>query len=147
MKTSAPSEEDNSPPSTSSAEASHARDSRRLVEGLASRIRALGYGGSTPGSFASYDHDTSSWKTSQCSLLEGLESYSETWPRAGTMQRGIASQLPPLAPLTAATGSSWSREEYPTPSATDYGSSQNEGKVAHKRPTAGTPSLSSWARN
>jgi hypothetical protein len=33
---------------------------------------------------------------------------------------------------------------YPTPSATPYGSSQNEGKVEHK-PSNGTPSLASWA--
>lgn len=63
------------------------------------------------------------------------------------MRDGIASQLPPSAPLTAVTGSSWQRGQYPTPTATDYGSSQNEGQVEHKRPTAGTPSLSTWARS
>lgn len=44
-------------------------------------------------------------------------------------------------------GSSSSRNGYPTPSATPYGTSQNEGQVAHKRPTAGTPSLDTWAKN
>jgi hypothetical protein len=47
---------------------------------------------------------------------------------------------------TAVKGNSYSRGEYPTPSATPYGTSQNEGKVPHKRPTAGTPSLETWAR-
>lgn len=44
------------------------------------------------------------------------------------------------------SGSSYSRGEYPTPAAQAYGTSQNEGKKAHKRPTNGTPSLETWAR-
>ena len=44
------------------------------------------------------------------------------------------------------TGNAFDNGEYPTPSATPYGSSQNEGKVAHKRPTNGTPSLETWAK-
>lgn len=146
MTTSAPSAPGNSPPPTSSAGASPARTSARLAAELASRVRALGSGSSTPESFASYGPSGWSSRTSQLCLLEESTPFSGTWPRAGTMRHGIASQLPPLAPLTAVTGSSWSRGEYPTPSATDYGSSQSEGQVAHKRPTAGTPSLSSWAR-
>ena len=39
----------------------------------------------------------------------------------------------------------WTRGEYPTPSATPYGTSQNEGSVAHDRPSRGTPSLDTWA--
>jgi len=39
----------------------------------------------------------------------------------------------------------WAKGEYPTPSATRYGSSQNEGSVAHDRPSRGTPSLETWA--
>lgn len=62
------------------------------------------------------------------------------------MRRGTAYRRRPSAPLTAVTGSSYSRGEYPTPSATPYGSSQNEGKVRHVRPTRGTPSLDAWAR-
>jgi hypothetical protein len=40
---------------------------------------------------------------------------------------------------------SWAKGLYPTPSATPYGSAQNEGRVEHKRPSKGTPSLSTWA--
>ena len=103
-------------------------------------------GSSSLESFASYDRDSSSWKTYQLCLGGDLEEFSGTWPRAGTMQNGTAYLLNPSAPLTAVTGSSWSRGEYPTPNATEYGTSQNEGKVPHKRPTAGTPSLYTWAR-
>ena len=61
-------------------------------------------GPNTTGSFASYDPDSSSWKTYQRSLLGGLAEFSETWPRAGTIRNGIAYQRKPLAPLTGGTG-------------------------------------------
>jgi hypothetical protein len=41
-------------------------------------------------SFAWYDRDSSSWKTSQLSLLEDWESYSGSFPRQGIMQNGRA---------------------------------------------------------
>jgi len=131
---------------TSSAEAFPVRTSALRARVRASLARALACGSSTQGSFASYCPDTSSWKTSQLSLVEGLGSYSETWPRSGMIAGGTAFQLPPSAPLTAEIGSTWSRGEYPTPSAIDYGTSQNEGQVPHARSTAGTPSLSTWER-
>lgn len=39
-------------------------------------------------SFATLDHDSSSWKTSQRCLFEGWIPFSETLPPAGTMQNG-----------------------------------------------------------
>lgn len=65
--------------------------------------------------FASFDPLSSLWKTSQRSLVEDLETFSETWPRSGMMLGGTAFQLPPLAPLTAATGSGL----LPTPEASN----------------------------
>jgi len=56
-------------------------------------------------SFASYDLDTSSWRTSALSLFGGSMSYSETWPRAGMMRNGISYRLQPLVPRTSAKGS------------------------------------------
>lgn len=47
-------------------------------------------------SFAKWDHDSSSWKTPQCSLFGDLESFSETWPRWGIMRHGACFQ--PLMP-------------------------------------------------
>ena len=55
-------------------------------------------------SFASYDPDTSSWRTSQRSLFGGLTEFSETWPRSGMTRNGIAYQQRPLAPLTDEIG-------------------------------------------
>jgi hypothetical protein len=134
-----------SPPRSSPA-ASPAKISQQPEREPVWRGSVPAFGGTSQGSFASYDHESLSWKTFQLCLDGGSETYSETWPRAGTMRAGIAYQQRPSAPLTAVTGSSWSRGEYPTPAATEYGTSQNEGKVPHDRPTKGTPSLHTWAR-
>ena len=40
-------------------------------------------------SFAMYDRNSHSWKTPQCSFLEGLGEYSETWPKWGIMRNGV----------------------------------------------------------
>jgi hypothetical protein len=55
------------------------------------------------GSFTKYDHDTYSWKTHQCSLLGGLEPFSETWPRWGLMRDGECWEQQTLAHLTRET--------------------------------------------
>ena len=66
--------------------------------------------------FAKWDPASSSWKTPQCSLLAGLDEFSETWPSWGTMRAGAAYPLDVLARPTRGTDSgSW-----PTPTATDY---------------------------
>jgi hypothetical protein len=83
---------------------------------LASRASAPASGASTPDSFASFDPASCSWRTSQRSLVEDLETFSETWPRSGTMRGGTAYRLPPLAPLTVATGSGL----LPTPEASEH---------------------------
>lgn len=75
--------------------------------------REVDYGGNMPGSFANFDLDTLSWRTSQRSFFEELEEFSGTWPRSGMIVNGIACQLQPSAPLTAEIDSgSW-----PTPTA------------------------------
>lgn len=65
-------------------------------------------------SFARYDPDSSCWKTSLGTSLSDSTQFSGIWPRAGTMQRGIAYRQPPLVPPTRGTvyGS------LPTPTAT-----------------------------
>ena len=68
-----------------------------------------------PDWLASYDPATSSWKTSQLCLDGALEPYSETWPRSGMTQSGIAYRLPPLVPLTAGTASGL----WPTPNTSE----------------------------
>jgi len=58
-------------------------------------------------SFAKWDQDSLSWKTSQRCLLEGWETFSAHWPRSGLMQNGIAYRLAPLVPRISATGCSY----------------------------------------
>jgi hypothetical protein len=51
-------------------------------------------------SFARRDRASLSWRTPQCSLLEGLDEFSETWPRWGMMRAGECSELPTSVPST-----------------------------------------------
>lgn len=46
--------------------------------------------------FAKWDHVSCSWRTPQCSFLEDLERFSETWPRSGLMLHGVCYPLPTL---------------------------------------------------
>ena len=84
-------------------------DSHAKTLALRERVRELtgrdlDYGQNTPVWLASYDLNTLSWRTSQLSLEGGLSEFSETWPRSGMMQNGIAYQLPPLVRLTSEIG-------------------------------------------
>jgi hypothetical protein len=86
-------------------------------------VSDLASGVSFTDSLASYDRDSSSWRTSQLSLFGGLVEYLETWPRAGMTQSGIAFQRPPLAPLTDETESGL----WPTPTLPNGGRALPEG--------------------
>lgn len=130
---------------TSSLRASRANPSASPAQASAPTT-SDGSGQTSSGSLARYDRASSCWRTCQGSLFGGYPRFSGDWPGSGSMRNGTCSQRQPLVPLTYAAGSTWSRGEYPTPTASEYGTSQNEGQVAHKRPTAGTPSLSTWAK-
>lgn len=67
-------------------------------------------------SFARYDRDSHSWKTPQCSLLEGLDEFSETWPKQGIMLAGRAYQQQIAARRTAGKESGF-LHMMPTPTA------------------------------
>ena len=57
------------------------------------------------GSFTKYDPATSSWRTSQRCFFEGLEPFSETWPRWGSMRGGECWELPTLEARNPANAS------------------------------------------
>lgn len=107
-------------PSTSSAAGSRARTCRRQGAELASRVRGAVSGGSSRESFATWHRESSSWRTSQLSLLEGSTRFSGAFPRAGMMRSGRVSEHPTLELHTAGRGSSSSRGAWPTPCATDH---------------------------
>ena len=132
-------------PLTSSAGVSPAKTSASPEKARGFMGSAAGSGGSSTESFASFDPDSLSWRTSQLSVLGDSPEFSGRWPRSGTMRSGIAYPLKPSAPLTAVTGSSWSRGEtismpstatstktahatWPTATAGDAKSSGSRGK-------------------
>ena len=75
-----------------------------------------GSGWKWPGSFVKYDPNTSSWRTRQCSLVEGLDVFSGTWPRWGMMRNGECLELTMSELPTSGIGFGL----WPTPRASDY---------------------------
>ena len=75
--------------------------------------------GSTSRSFAwleQSDQNGSSWKTFQRSFTAGWESYSQSWPRCGTLAAGVCSELGTLARHIEEIGyGSWQGERMATP--------------------------------
>jgi hypothetical protein len=112
----------------SSSEDSRAKEQAPPASAMGSSTPKPFCGAKWPESFASYDPDSSCWRTSQTSLLSteatSGERFSGTWPRSGTTRNGIAYRQQPSAPLTAVTGSS---PLLPTPNAMSGG--QTKGNV------------------
>jgi hypothetical protein len=71
------------------------------------------------GSFAKYDPAESKWKTHQCSLLGGLDEFSETWPKWGSMRNGECYPRQTWAPPTFESESG-SPVVWPTPTASGF---------------------------
>ena len=104
-------------PSGAERSMSSAADSPARISPAPGKVKALrdleaAYGERWHASFAKWDLDTSSWKTHQCLLLGGLESFSETWPKWGMMRGGECSERVIPAHPTSGTGSGYS---LPTP--------------------------------
>lgn len=79
--------------------ASPVKTSVTLASVPALKASRADYGLSSPASFANFDPNTSSWKTSRRSLRGELIEFSGTWPQAGMMRNGTAYRLRPSAPL------------------------------------------------
>jgi hypothetical protein len=92
-------------------------------------------------SFARWDPATSLWKTLQCSLLEGLDVFSETWPKWGMMRAGECSvrSMPVLRISVTEFGSS---ELWPTPCLP--GNGWSNGKAKMKAMLWPTPIATLW---
>ena len=104
METSEPLEP-NSNPSTSLQAAIPASHSAKLESAAAPTIRGI-FGPSSRESFAYFDHDTCSWKTSQATFLWDSGMFSETWPDSGTMRNGSVCGLRISERPTCESGSS-----------------------------------------
>jgi hypothetical protein len=85
-----------------------ARTSAQPGEVPVSKVSDPACGWKWPASSVKYSPSSRSWKTRQCSLLGGLEEFSETWPRWGSMLDGECSALPTPARRTNESASgSW----------------------------------------
>ena len=108
---------------------SSAGDSRVRISVTPEKVRvwtanARVCGSNISESFATFDPESSSWRTSQRCLEGGLTLYSDRWPKAGTTQYGQAYELPMLALRIDASGCSL----WPTASATDYKTTSKPGQ-------------------
>ena len=86
---------------------SHAKTLAHAEKGKELMEKGLVFGQKWQESFAKLDQCTRSWKTRQCSLLGGLDEFSETWPEWGWMQDGECSELPALERRIIEPGFSW----------------------------------------
>jgi len=66
-------------------------------------------------SFVKYDHDSSLWKTHQCSLLGDLDEFLETWPQWGLMRDGECWEQRTLEQTIRGTESGLLEKMWPTP--------------------------------
>lgn len=131
------SEPTTSNPSMSSAVDSPAKTSATPAKELASRVLEAAFGASTLESLASYDQASSSWKTSQRSLLAGSTECLVTLPRSGTIRSGSLCALPTLGHHTEENASSsWATpcrfDENPVREKLHEGERIVEGRVLRK---------------
>lgn len=86
----------------------HARTSAQPDSVPESKASDPASGWKWPASFVKFDPNTHSWRTRQCSLLGGLEEFSETWPRWGSMRDGECLALTtPALHTNASESGSW----------------------------------------
>jgi len=87
-------------------------------------------------SFTKYDLDTRSWKTHQCSLLEDLEEFSQTWPQWGLMRGGECWEQRTLEQTIRGTESGLLPDgmvTFHTPNTTGLDGGSNSRKALKKR--------------
>jgi len=103
--------------SIASRAASLAKISASQVQASDLPVRGLDSGSKCFAWFATFDHATSSWRTSQLCFTGDLEPFSATWPRSGLMRNGTCSRCVPLVLHTHASACFL----LPTPTKSDAG--------------------------
>ena len=97
---------------------------------------AAGCGEKWRASFTKYDPDSRSWKTHQCSLVEDLEPFLETWPQWGLMRDGECWEQRTLEQTIRGTGFGLSPngvDSFHTPNTTGLDGGSNSRKALRKR--------------
>ena len=92
-----------------------------------------GYGLKSPGSFARWNQEKSSWRMFQVSLTGEAIQYSDPWPKWGSMRNGVSSRRQSWEPPTSGRGYSY----WPTPLATGGPRSLPEGTTSTGRTPEG----------
>jgi DNA (cytosine-5)-methyltransferase 1 len=88
------------------------------------------------GSFVKYDHDSSLWRTHQCSLLGDLQLFLETWPQWGLMRDGECWEQRMLEQTIKGTEFGLSPngvDSFHTPNTTGLDGGSNSRKALKKR--------------
>lgn len=124
---------------------------RALPENERGEMTSDGCGPNLPEPFASYDHDTCSWRTCQGFLLPSemepqsesssqlqLTMFSGTWPQAGMMRNGLVYRRRRLAPRISGRGSGL----WPTPGASK---AANDLKLTKSGDGRRKPNKLGWA--
>ena len=124
-----------------------ARISASPVPGKGLTAKDRGCGQKWPALLARYDPDSRLWRTAQRSLLAGLDVFSETWPRWGSMRNGECWERQTLAHRTAGKESgSW---RTPTPTASmmtvaDMEQARYAGNKGGNRPSYQDAKKNAW---
>lgn len=93
-----------------------------------------GSGPISHGSFAKWDHSSSSWKTSQVSFVEELNTFLGTWPQWGLMQNGVCFQRESSGHhISGKESSSW-----PTPKASEPDRGPCPSEMKRRSPSLAT---------
>jgi hypothetical protein len=108
----------------------HAKTSAQQAKAQELMGSEAGCGEKWLASFVKYDPDTSSWKTHQCSLLGGLDEFSETWPQWGLMRDGECWEQRTLEQSIRGTEFGLLEQTWPTPTASQ---ARSEGMILQMR--------------
>jgi hypothetical protein len=114
----------------------HAKTSLRQAEARELMESEAECGEKWRASFTKYNLNTRSWKTHQCSLLEDLEEFSETWPQWGLMRDGECWERQTLEQTIRGTGYGFSPngiDKFHTPCTTGLDGGSNSRKALKKR--------------
>jgi len=98
-------------------------------------------------SFVKYDHDSSLWKTHQCSLLGDLDEFSETWPQWGLMRGGECWEQRTLEQTIRGTESGLlpnGVDSFHTPNTTGLDGGSNSRRALRKKMGLPTPNSRDW---
>ena len=114
----------------------HAKTSPLLEKGRELMENDQECGEKWQGSFTKYDPSSCSWKTHQCSLVEDLEPFLETWPQWGLMRDGECWEQRTLEQTIRGTGSGLSPDNvsaFHTPNTTGLDGGSNSRRALRKK--------------